>query len=57
MTTTTLTNWAGTHTFSAPRLHRPESVSQLQWIVSGTARARALGTGHSFNAIATPTAT
>ncbi len=45
-------NWADTHTFTAPRFHRPASVSDLQWIVSGSVRARALGTGHSFNAIA-----
>ena len=46
------TNWAGNVTFSADRVHRPESVAQLQELVSRSSRVRALGTGHSFNRIA-----
>jgi xylitol oxidase len=47
-----LTNWAGNVTFSARRLHRPASVAELQRLVAGAGRVRALGTGHSFSAIA-----
>jgi alditol oxidase len=47
-----LTNWAGNVTFSAERFHRPASVGELQRIVAGSSRARAIGTGHSFNRIA-----
>jgi alditol oxidase len=47
-----LTNWAGNVTFSAERFHRPASLAELQRIVAGSARVRALGTGHSFNRIA-----
>jgi len=47
-----LTNWAGNVTFSAQRFHRPASVAELQRIVAGSERVRALGTGHSFNRIA-----
>jgi alditol oxidase len=47
-----LTNWAGNVTFSAERFHHPASVAQLQRIVAGSERVRALGTGHSFNRIA-----
>jgi xylitol oxidase len=45
-------NWAGNVTFGAQRLHRPTTVEQLQEAVTGAARVRALGTGHSFNRIA-----
>ncbi len=47
-----LTNWAGTITFQARRLHRPSSVEELQELVAQSERVRALGTGHSFNPIA-----
>jgi alditol oxidase len=47
-----LTNWAGNVTFAADRVHRPGSVAQLQRLVAGATRVRALGTGHSFNRIA-----
>lgn len=49
------TNWAGNVTFGARRLHRPTSVAQLQEIVAGSERVRALGSGHSFNRIADST--
>jgi xylitol oxidase len=45
-------NWAGNVVFGAARSHRPASVAELQEIVAGSSRARALGTGHSFNRIA-----
>jgi xylitol oxidase len=46
------TNWAGNVTFGAQRFHRPASLRELQRLVARSARARALGTGHSFNRLA-----
>lgn len=51
----TLTNWARNITFSTDRLHIPTTVEQLQVLVAGSTRIRALGTGHSFNRIADTT--
>ncbi|MBP8535554.1 FAD-binding protein [Streptomyces sp. MK37H] len=51
-TTQAPTNWAGNITFSAARLHHPDSVDELRRIVSSADRVRVLGTGHSFNRIA-----
>lgn len=48
----TMKNWAGNVTFSAHSVRRPASVGELQDAVAGSDRARALGTGHSFNRIA-----
>jgi xylitol oxidase len=48
----TLTNWAGNVVFTPGGLHRPASVAQLQELVAGSARIRALGSGHSFSPIA-----
>ena len=50
-------NWAGNVRYSADRLVRPTSVTELQETVARTARIRALGTGHSFNRIADTTGT
>jgi xylitol oxidase len=47
-----LTNWAGNVTFSARRIHRPASVAELQRLVAGSERIRALGSGHSFSRLA-----
>jgi alditol oxidase len=47
-----LRNWAGNIEFGAARVHRPGSVEQVQEVVAGAQRVRALGTGHSFNPIA-----
>jgi xylitol oxidase len=47
-----LTNWAGNVAFRAERVHRPTSLADLQAVVAGATRVRALGTGHSFNRIA-----
>jgi xylitol oxidase len=47
-----LTNWAGNVEFTAERFHRPTSVAEVQALVAGSERARALGTGHSFSRIA-----
>jgi xylitol oxidase len=48
-------NWAGNIVFSARGLHRPSSVAQLQELVAGCGRVRAVGTGHSFSPIADTT--
>jgi alditol oxidase len=45
-------NWAGNVVFSSREVHRPGSVEQLQELVAGSDRVRALGTGHSFSPIA-----
>ena len=47
-----LTNWAGNVTFSARRMHRPASLAELQRLVAGSERIRALGSGHSFSRLA-----
>jgi xylitol oxidase len=46
-------NWAGTHTFTAPRILNASTVEQVQDAVRTRAgRVRALGTRHSFHGIA-----
>ena len=50
-----VTNWAGNIVFDAQRVHRPTSVAELQEMVAGAARARVLGSGHSFNRMADTT--
>ena len=45
-------NWAGNVAFRAAELSRPVTVGELQALVAGTDRIRALGSGHSFNDIA-----
>ena len=48
-------NWAGNYTYSAARRHAPETVEQLQELVSRSSKLRALGSRHSFNGIADTT--
>jgi xylitol oxidase len=50
-----LTNWAGNVVFAARAVHRPGSVAELQELVAGSDRIRALGSGHSFSRIADTT--
>ncbi len=50
--TVNLKNWAGNYTYQAARLHRPETVEQVQELVVNGSKLRALGTRHSFNDIA-----
>jgi len=45
-------NWAGNYTYTAPQLHRPQTVEQLQELVIRHRKLKALGTRHSFNHIA-----
>jgi alditol oxidase len=47
-----LANWAGNVKFRAATVHRPASVPELQRLVAGSARIRALGTAHSFSLVA-----
>lgn len=45
-------NWAGNYRYRAKRLHLPKSVAEVQTIVKGCRHLKALGSRHSFNAIA-----
>ncbi|MGP5714515.1 FAD-binding protein [Brachybacterium tyrofermentans] len=44
--------WSRCHTFGAQELLFPRTVEELQSIVAGSSRIRALGTRHSFNDVA-----
>jgi len=46
------TNWAGNYTFSTDHVHTPGSVDEVRLVVKSCDKLRALGTRHSFNAIA-----
>lgn len=46
------TNWAGNVAFQAKERYSPVSVAQVQAVVAGNDRVRAVGTGHSFNELA-----
>lgn len=50
--TDTLRNWAGNIAYAARAVHTPASVAELQAIVRGSGKLRALGSRHSFNRIA-----
>lgn len=50
--TANLRNWAGNYTYTAARIHRPQTVEQVREIVVRAGKLRALGTRHSFNDIA-----
>jgi xylitol oxidase len=45
-------NWAGNYTYNATSLHYPETTEQLQALVAGSSKLKALGSRHSFNDIA-----
>jgi xylitol oxidase len=45
-------NWAGNIEFSASQLHRPQTVGELQELVAASPRLHALGSAHSFSAVA-----
>jgi xylitol oxidase len=49
------TNWAGNVAFQAVRVDRPQSIDELRTLVAAQPRIRALGTGHSFSAVADTT--
>lgn len=46
------TNWSGNLTYSAPNLLEPQTVEEVQSAVRSHRHLRALGSRHSFNAIA-----
>ncbi len=48
-------NWAGNYRYSAARIHYPETVEQIQELVARSRKVKALGSRHSFNAIADTT--
>ena len=45
-------NWAGNLRYAATAIHRPSSVPELQELVASAQRIKALGTRHSFSAVA-----
>jgi xylitol oxidase len=45
-------NWAGNLTYQAGRLHEPRTVEEVQALVRGALKVKALGSRHSFNRIA-----
>ena len=47
-----LTNWSGSHTYSATRVHHPVTVEELRALVAASDRVHALGSRHSFNLVA-----
>jgi alditol oxidase len=49
-------NWAGNLVYSTDRIHVPGSVDEVRQVVKSCAKLRALGTRHSFSAIADSTA-
>ena len=46
------TNWAGSYSYRAGKLHRPTTLEQVREIVTNAPRVRVLGSRHSFNDIA-----
>lgn len=48
-------NWAGNYQYNATRFHIPETVEQVQQLVSRSNLVKVLGTRHSFNHIADTT--
>ncbi len=47
-----LRNWAGNLAYHAARIHEPDTIDQARQIVAASQKVRALGSRHSFNAIA-----
>jgi alditol oxidase len=45
-------NWAGNYRYKAPAIHRPHTIDEVQELVAGASKIRALGSRHSFNSIA-----
>lgn len=50
-------NWAGNYTYRAREIAKPGSLGELRELVVGRDRIRALGSRHSFNALADTTGT
>jgi xylitol oxidase len=49
-------NWAGNITYSTDRVHTPASIDEVRSVIQSCSKLRALGSRHSFNAIADSTA-
>ncbi len=47
-----VTTWAGSYVFGAPQFAHPGSLEELQEVVAGASRVRALGSRHSFTDLA-----
>ncbi|MGH7911312.1 MAG: D-arabinono-1,4-lactone oxidase [Candidatus Dormibacteraceae bacterium] len=45
-------NWAGLHRYRAAAIHQPSTIEEVRRLVAGARRVRALGSRHSFNAVA-----
>ncbi|HZK82126.1 MAG TPA: FAD-binding protein [Humisphaera sp.] len=45
-------NWAGNFKYGAREIHRPKTLAELQSLVSGSRKIRALGSRHSFSRVA-----
>ena len=45
-------NWAGNYAYRAVRIHWPQTLAEVQALVAGSRQIRALGSRHSFNAVA-----
>lgn len=45
-------NWAGNYTYSASKLHIPETMEQVVELAAASRRIKVVGTRHSFNGIA-----
>lgn len=52
VTTVERMNWAGSYTFTAPTIARPDSVPDVQRLIEASDHVRALGTRHSFTDLA-----
>lgn len=50
-----LQNWSGTYRYQAAKVHHPRAISEVQLLVSSRGSLHAVGTRHSFNAIADAT--
>ena len=53
--TAPLLNWAGNFAYGAARVHRPGGVEEVREVVRRASRVKALGSRHSFNALADTT--
>ncbi|WP_347109090.1 D-arabinono-1,4-lactone oxidase [Paenarthrobacter sp. S56] len=45
-------NWAGNLEYSSAEVHHPSTVDEVQRLVAGASRVKALGSRHSFNRVA-----
>src|SRR5688572_16683314 len=49
---TPLSNWARSFTYAASEVRLPASVGEVQEIIAGSSKVKALGTRHSFSSVA-----